>query len=140
MTTNPRRRGALIGAGVGGVLRGALVFLDLKGEGGVLLLFVVLITVAIGALCGALAGTSRTIVRGAVWGALLAGGMFALFILPVAFIASLFDAGGTVEKFSLPYLLERAAAGAIAGAVGVWVGLSGVSRPLLSASKEKVDG
>jgi hypothetical protein len=127
MSSGRSRRGALVGAGIGGLLRGGLTFVNLGGLGTSsdawpFLGVVSLPSLVIGAICGALAGCSRSPARGALWGAVLAALTFVAFAAPTALVAGFFGAADKVEQFSLPYLLQRVVAGAVAGAVGVLAG------------------
>jgi hypothetical protein len=111
-------RGAAAGAVIGGLLRGVLTFINLGAGGGTLLVLMCLPSVGIGALCGVVAGATGHPIKGAIVGFVFAGLMFWLFVMPVAFLASMFGLAGKVEQFSFPYLLQRAIVGAVAGAAG----------------------
>ena len=121
------QNGAFVGAMLGGVTRGLLAFYNMGGDWSLFILLALLCvpSVALGALCGGLAGASRTPLRGVLWGGLLAGLTFAAFVVPVAWIATLFNAAKKVEQFSMPLLAQRVFLGALVGAVAAEIGRRG---------------
>ena len=129
MKRNLWQNGGFVGALMGGLGRGIIAFFNLHGYSGEGWWFVVLIlcipSVLLGALCGGLAGASRTALRGTLWGGLLSGLSFAAFVIPIAWLAELFHAANKVEQFSLPYLLQRVVLGAVLGGLAVFIGQRG---------------
>jgi len=130
--SNTQSRISLIGALTGALVcafgRAGVVLLNI-GEAGTVAVLVSLASAAIGLLVGAIAGAFAKPVKGALIGAILSGIIFELFMLPCAHLF------GTVGEFfgnqdlgrdflvsTLPYFLEMAAAGAIAGTIGGLVG------------------
>lgn len=121
------QNGVFVGALLGGFSRGLLAFYNMGGDWSLFIVLALLCvpSAALGALCGGLAGNSQTPLRGALWGALLSGLSFAAFVVPVAWVASLFNAAGKVEQFSLPLLLQRVVLGALVGFAAAEIGRRG---------------
>jgi hypothetical protein len=113
--------GGLVGALVGGLVRGGFTFYNLRAGAGFGLL-ASLPSAGIGFLCGAIAGCFCRGWVGALLGAFLSGGVFGLFVLPVAYLFALFNAADKVGDFTWPYFVQKAIAGAIAGGIGGFVG------------------
>ena len=113
--------GRFVGGFVGAILRALVMCVNFHWYGGNFLALMCLVSAVLGGLCGAVTAGSHTVLRGALWGGVVSGLSFAMFVFPIAFVASFFGAAGSVERFSMPYLLERAAVGAIAGAIGAFV-------------------
>lgn len=120
-STASRVVGAAVGGLAGAVIRGGMTHSHLR-EGDALGLLASLPSAGIGFLCGALAGCWCRGLTGVVLGSALSAGIFVLFVLPVAFLAAIFGAGGKVVDFSWPLLVEKAVAGGVAGGLGGFVG------------------
>jgi hypothetical protein len=125
-TTQPSswQNGGFIGAVLGGLARGLLAFFNLHGQDGwgMLILPLCFPSILLGALCGGLAGASRTPLRGAVWGGILSAVSFTVFVIPIAWVFTLFGGAGMVEEFTLPYLLQRVLLGAAVGGFAARIG------------------
>jgi len=131
------QNGAIVGALLGGLSRLLLIVLNLHGYVGsaFALMYLCVPAVALGLLCGGLAGNSRTPLRGALWGGFLSGASFAAMVVPLALFVTLLGGNGgarDVETLSLPYLIQRTVLGAIVGAIGAYIGSRG--RPPLPDS------
>lgn len=120
-STGSRVVGAAAGAIAGALLRGAITYSHLR-EGDALGLLASLPSAGIGFLCGAIGGCWCRGLTGALIGAGLSAGMFLLVVLPVAFLATLFNAADDVVAFSWPLFLEKGIAGGVAGGFGGGVG------------------
>jgi hypothetical protein len=131
--------GAVVGALVGGIARGSVVLLNIESasEG---LWRMALPSAGIGLVVGAIAGAVGRPLPGAVVGAVLSGVVFELFMCAFASIIGVFSPK-TGDEFFLATLrigLEMAAAGAVAGGVGGWVGkLSGGKAPLAEGDERR---
>ena len=90
------QNGAVVGALLGGLSRLLLIVVNLHGELGsaFALMYLCVPAVALGLLCGGLAGNSRTPLRGALWGGFLSGASFAAMIVPVALFVTLLGGNG----------------------------------------------
>lgn len=111
--------GALVGGVVGAVARSAVVLYHLQDVARDMPAFLVP-SGAIGLLVGAIAGASGRPMRGAAIGAVLSGLVFELFMTPLASFIGLFShqAGADFLGHTIPYALQMAVAGALAGVVG----------------------
>ena len=116
--------GALVGGVVGALVRGGFTFYNLRA-GGELGLLAAMPSAGIGFLCGAVAGGFCRAWMGALLGAVLSAGVFALFLLPFAYVFSVERVG----DFTWYYLIQRAVAGAVAGGIGGWIGGRVASAP-----------
>ena len=117
--------GALVGAAVGAGLRGGFTLFNLRfGDAAhqALALIAFLPSVAVGPLSGGIAGALAKPGWGALLGAGISAGLFGLCVLPWAVLLESAGAGGELTAFTWPYFLQKAAAGAIAGTVGGYIG------------------
>jgi hypothetical protein len=131
------RVGALVGAGVGAVVRGGFTLFNLAfGDGAhaALALVAFLPSVVVGALSGGIAGALGKAGWGALIGAGISVGLFGLCVLPWAVVLERAGAAGEFTSFSWPYFLQKGFAGAIAGAIGGYIG----GRSLAARAKEQV--
>jgi hypothetical protein len=115
--------GALVGAIVGFIARGAVVVLNFPVSGHALA-FIALPSAMIGALVGGIAGATGRPLRGALVGAILSGVVFEAFMLTCASLIGQFSPqeGSNFLADTLKYGLEMGIAGAVAGGIGGWVG------------------
>lgn len=99
--------------------RSVVVLLHLEGVVASMPAFLIPSAV-IGLLVGGIAGAAGKPLRGAAIGAILSGVMFELFMLPCVSMIGLFspEAGKEFLGGTLPYALQMALAGAIAGGAG----------------------
>jgi hypothetical protein len=116
--------GAMVGAVVGVVARGAVVVLNIHLDQSFAM--IALPSAAIGALVGGIAGATARPIGGALVGAFLSGVVFEVFMLTSASLIGQFSpqGGGDFLRDTLKYCLEMAVAGAIAGGIGGQVGSS----------------
>lgn len=116
--------GAIVGAVVGVVARGAVVVLNLHPDQSFAM--IALPSAAIGALVGGIAGATGRPIRGALVGAFLSGVVFEAFMLTCASLIGQFspEGAGDFLNVTLKYGLEMAVAGAIGGGIGGQVGSS----------------
>jgi hypothetical protein len=112
-------KGAVVGAIVGFLARGAVVLLNVPPDTRALA-FMALPSAVIGALVGAMAGASGRPVRGAILGAILSGVVFEAFMLSCASVIGTFSqpAGPEFLMSTFGYALQMAVAGALAGLAG----------------------
>ena len=129
--------GAMVGAVVGFVARGAVVVMNLHP--GQSFAIIALPSAAIGALVGGIAGATGRPLRGLLIGAFLSGVVFEVFMLTCASLIGQFSPreGGNFMIDTLKYGLEMAVAGAIAGGIG---GQVGSSRDAARAGVKPSDG
>lgn len=113
--------GALAGGLVGALLRGGVTFYNLRA-GAELGFLAAMPSAGIGFLCGAVAGAFGRAGVGALLGAFLSAGVFALFMLPFAYVFTTLNALDRVADFTWQYFVQKAIAGAVAGGIGGWVG------------------
>lgn len=128
--------GAAIGALVGFVARGAVVFLNL-GVAREQAIAIALPSAGIGLLVGAIAGAVGRPLIGAAVGAVLSGFVFELFMFACASLIGAFSPNGGRDLLSqtLIYALEMALAGALAGFAGGLVArVASASRRVKSAA------
>ena len=83
--------------------------------------FALLPSAGIGFLCGAIAGAVGKPGWSALIGAALSVGIFGLFVLPFAFCFAAVEAETWLVEFTWLYFVQKAAAGAIGGALGGYV-------------------
>jgi hypothetical protein len=119
--------GAAVGAGIGAVARGAVVWLNLGDNP---FSVFVLPSAGIGVLVGLIAGGLGRPGLGALVGGALSAVVFELFMLPCASLVGTFGslsghpgAGSTFLRETAIYALEMGVAGALAGGVGGLAGL-----------------
>jgi hypothetical protein len=118
-----RVTGAVAGALVGGLARGAVVLLNFGTRPGGFVPFA-LPSATIGLLVGGIAGAFCRPLLGAVVGAVLSGVVFELFMTAGASMLGYFNPqrGTDFMAETLIYGLEMAVAGALAGGVGGLIG------------------
>ena len=141
--------GVVVGALVCAVCRGGVVLLNValhvSEELQPTAIWFALLSAGIGLVVGALAGMFSGPWRGALVGALFSGFLFELFMLPCAFacemIGGLTGEKGAGVKFLAgvwPYLLEMAAAGAVAGAISGIVGKMDLKNSVQSLQEDEI--
>ncbi len=113
--------GGLVGALLGALIRGGITLFHLSG-GEAFGVLGSLPSAGIGFLCGAIAGATCRAWLGALVGGVLSAGVFGLFVIPVAYLFSQFNAADAVTEFTWPLFIQKAIAGAVAGGVGAFVG------------------
>lgn len=118
--------GALVGAAIGALARGAVVVVNLGPN--ILPVFVVP-SAAIGVFVGLIAGAMKSPWTGAIVGAVLSAVVFELFMLPCISLLGLFGSVNGDNQLqadfflkSLVYALEMGLAGALAGGLGSLAG------------------
>lgn len=122
LTTTGMLYGGMIGGLVCAFVRGGITLFNLQG-GAEIGFLASLPSAGIGFLCGAVAGSFCRWPLGAMLGAFLSAGVFGLFVIPVAYVFSLFGAAHDVGTFTFSFFIQKAFAGAIAGGIGGYTGM-----------------
>ena len=107
LTTTGMLYGGMVGGLVGAFVRGGITLYNLR-DGAEIGLLASLPSAGIGFLCGAVAGCFCRWRLGASIGAFLSAGVFGLFVMPVAYVFSLFGAADKVSTFTFSLFIACA--------------------------------
>jgi hypothetical protein len=79
-------------------------------------------SVGIGFMCGAVAGSTGKVWKGAIVGGGLSAAVLVLVLLPVQYVCSLFGYGAWLAQFTAVYFVQKTVAGVLGGAFGGYIG------------------